>query len=185
MATKFTGGTEAVETMTAMPTLTLTPAIPSDSPLCTPDELKVTFNLNGAMQDVLLGAGFTNLGNSPCYMQAWPQVILVDGQSHPLDVDYHYFDLHSDASTGATEQARDSGTAKAGLWPGWIAEFTLMWGNWCGKPVPGGAVIRLTLMNHLGTIHIPTGVSAGGTCNAPGDRSTVGISNLEVLPPPQ
>lgn len=185
VATKFAGATEMAATMAAIPTLTATPAIPTDSPPCAPVSLKTSFGSNGATGNILLGASFTNISPSPCFMQAWPSVILADRQGNPLDVDYGYFDFGTDASGAATEQARDSATARVGLWPGWTAWISLMWGNWCEKPVTGGVLIRLTLPNHLGTINISTDISAGGTCNASSYRSYVGISNLNVAPPPK
>ncbi len=183
VATKFALGTQAAETMTAMPTLTSTPAIPPNSPLCTPGDLKTAFSTNVAMQSILLGVSLTNTSHSPCYMQAWPQVILVDGQGNPLNLEYGYFDFHNDASTAATEEAREATAAKAGLWPGWTARFTLMWGNWCGTPITSGVVIRLTLLDQSAIINVPTDISAGGECESPDYRSHVGISILEVVPP--
>ncbi len=192
MATKYAGGTEMAatliamaETMTAMPTETPIPTIPPDSPFCRPADLKTTFDSNGAMESILLGAGLINISDTPCYLQAWPQVLLVDRQGKPLDVDYHYFDVGSgDAVSAATEQAQESATAKIGLWPDWEAWISLMWGNWCGTPVSGGVIIRLTLSNNAGVVNIPTDIQGGG-CNAPGYRSFVGISKLSPATPPQ
>jgi hypothetical protein len=186
MATKYAGGTEMAATMTAQPTETPVPTIPPDSPFCRPTDLKTSFASNGATGNILLGAGLTNISGTPCYLQAWPQVLLLDQQRKPLDVDYGYFDMGAgDAASAATEQAQESVTAKVGLWPGWTVWLSLIWQNWCGAPVSGGAVIRLTLISNAGAIDIPTDVQTGGACNAPGYRSYVGISKLGPAIPPQ
>jgi hypothetical protein len=186
MATKSAGGTAMAETMTAQPTPSLTPTIPPDSPSCRPVDLKTSFASNGATGSILLGAGLINISRAPCYLQAWPKVLLVDRQGKPLDVDYNYFDISAgDAASAATEQAQESTTAKIGLWPDWEAWISLVWGNWCGAPVSGGVVIHLTLSNNAGVVDIPTDINAGGACNAPGYRSSVGISKMKsAIPPP-
>jgi hypothetical protein len=38
--------------------------------------------------------------------------------------------------------------------------------------------------NHIGVINIPTDVAGGGTCNAQGSRSYVGIAKLVLVPAP-
>jgi hypothetical protein len=186
VATKFALDTDVAEAMTIMPTLTPTLAIPMDSPLCRPIDLNTSVQSGplGAMAGAFsIGVGFTNISSGPCYLKTWPQIVLFDGQGKPLDLDYGYFDTSGvDANVAATEQARDSETAKVGLWPNWVARLSLVWSNWCGAPVSGGVVIRLTLPNQFG-ISIPTGISAGGTCNDSSYRSYVGISNLNVAPP--
>jgi hypothetical protein len=185
LATKYAGGTEMAATMTAQPTETPVPTIPPDSQLCRPADLKTDPSSGFAMEQILLGAGLTNISGTPCFLQAWPQVLLVDRQGQPLDVDYSYFDIRAgSAEAVATEQAQESATARIGLWPGWEASLSLMWGNWCGAPVSGGVVIRLTLINNAGVVDIPTDVQAG-ICNAPGYRSSVGISKLGPAIPPQ
>ncbi|HEX7621847.1 MAG TPA: hypothetical protein VF359_11720 [Anaerolineales bacterium] len=186
MANKYAQGTEMAATMTAQPTPSLTPTIPPESPSCRPVDLKTSFASNGATGSILLGAGLINISSTPCYLQAWPKVLLVDRQGKPLDVDYNYFDINAgDSSTAATEQAQESATAKIGLWPKWEAWISFVWGNWCGAPVSGGVVIHLTLSNNAGVVDIPTDINAGGACNAPGYRSSVGISKMEsAIPPP-
>jgi hypothetical protein len=186
MATKYAGGTAMAATMTAQPTETFAPTIPPDSPFCCPADLKTSFASNGATENILLGVGLKNISSNPCYLQAWPQVLLVDQQGRPLDVDYGYFNLGAgDATSAATEQAHESTTAKVGLWPGWIVWLNLIWQNWCGTPVSGGVVLRLTLINNAGVVDVPTDVQTGGTCNAPGYRSYVGISKLGPATPTQ
>ncbi len=186
MATKYAGGTEMAATMTAQPADTPVPAIPPDSPFCRPADLKTSFGSNAATQQILLGAGLTNISNTPCFLQAWPQVVLMDRQGNPLDVDYNYFEMGTgDASSAATEQARGSTSAKVGVWPGWTAWLNLAWSNWCGEPISGGVVIQLTLINTVGVLNIPTDIQSGGACNAPGYRSSGGISKfLPAMPPP-
>lgn len=186
MATKYAGGTEMAATMTAQPSETPVPTIPPDSPFCHPADLKTSFASNGATGSILLGAGLKNISGNPCFLQTWPQVLLLDQQGKQLDVDYGYFDMGTvDVASAATEQAQESATAKVGLWPGWTVWINLIWQNWCGAPVSGGAVIGLTLINSAGVIDIPTDVQTGGACNAPGYRSYVGISKLGLASPPQ
>ncbi len=186
MATKSAGGTAMAATMSAQPSNTPIPTIPPDSPFCQPADLKTSFGSNAATQQILLGARLMNISGTPCFLQAWPQVLLVDQQGKPLDVDYDYFDVSAgDAASAATEQAQESATARIGLWPGWSVWLNLAWANWCGSPVSGGVVIRLTLINNAGVINIPTDIQAGGACNAPGYQSSVGISKLSLVMPPQ
>jgi hypothetical protein len=185
MASKYAGGTAMAATMTAMPSETPIPAIPLDSPFCRPADLKITFKSMGATQSILLGAGLMNISKTPCFLQAWPQVVLVNQEGKPLEVDYHYFESGpSDAATAAAEQALESTTATVGVWPGWTAWLNLIWQNWCGEPVLGGAVIHLTFGNHSGRLDIPTDIQLGGACNAPGYRSTIGIGKFDPAIPP-
>lgn len=184
VATKFAGATEMAATLTAMPTLTQTPAIPTDSPLCRPIDLNTSVQFGPGMAGAFsIGVSFLNISNTPCYLKTWPQIVLFDKQGKPLDLDYGYFAASGvDASAAATEQARDSETAQVGLWPNWTAWLTLVWSNWCKAPVPGGVVIRLTFPNQF-EISVPTDTSAAGRCNDSNYRSTIGISNLYVAPP--
>ena len=180
MLNKYAGGTAAAASMTAQPSETPTPTIPPDSPYCHPADLKTSFNSMGATQNIMLSAGLTNISSAPCYLQAWPQVLLVDRHGKLLDADYNYFDISAgDAASAATEQVQESGTARIGLWPGWEGWVNLIWSNWCDEPIPGGVVIHLTLGNNAGVMDIQTDIQAGGACNAPGYRSSVGISKIE------
>jgi hypothetical protein len=186
MANKYAGGTAMAETMTAMPGATPVPTIPPDSPFCRSADLRIFFQSMGATQSILLGAGVTNIGSAACFLQAWPQVTLVDQQGRPLDVDYTYYEMGpGDAASAATEQARDAAAAMVGVPPGWTAWLNLIWMNWCGAPISGGAVIRLKLWDYAGTIAIPTGLQNGGTCNAPGYRSSISIAKFPPAIPPQ
>lgn len=186
MGKKYAGGTAAAASMTAQPSETPTATIPPDSPFCQPAELKTSFASMGATQNILLEAGLTNISGTPCYLQAWPQVLLADQQGNPLDVEYHYFEMGpADAAEAATEQALESTSARIGLWPGWEGWVNLIWSNWCDAPISGGVVIHLTLGNNAGVMDIQTDIQAGGACNATGYRSSVGISKLEsTIPPP-
>lgn len=186
MANKYAGGTAMAETMVAIPTPTLILTIPPDSPPCQIADLKFVSSSNAAMGgQILLGADLTNIGSTPCFLQAWPQVLLLERQGPPLDVDYGYFDVSAgDAITAATSQAQESATAEVGLWPDWSVGLSLDWQNWCGAPVSGGVVIRLTLTNDAGVIQIPTDVQAP-ICNASEYRSYVGISKIGPATPPQ
>jgi hypothetical protein len=180
MGNKYAGGTAAAASMTAQPSETLTPTIPPDSVFCLPADLKTSFASMGATQNILLDAGLTDISSVSCYLQAWPQVLLMDRQGNPLDVEYHYFEMGpADAAAAATEQVLESTTARIGLWPGWEGWVNLIWSNWCNEPIPGGVVIHLTLGNNAGVMDIQTDIQAGGACNAPGYRSSVGISKME------
>lgn len=184
MANKYAGGTAMAATMTAMPTETPIPTIPPNSPFCRPTDLKTSFGSNAATQQLLLGAGLTNTSGTACFLQAWPQVVLVDQQSKPLNLDYGYFDMGAgDPTSAATQQAQESDTAKVGLWPGWSAWLNLTWQNCYGVPFSGNVVIRLTFKMGTGVISIPTDFQYAGACTLPGGRSYVGISKLVVVPP--
>lgn len=187
VATKFALGTEAAETITAMPSHTPMPEIPVDSPLCRSTDLLAYYEAGplGAMMGMFsIGVIFRDVSNAPCYMQAWPQIVLVDRQGKPIDVDYNYFDPSGDANSAATKQAGDYLTAKLGLWPNQEASVSLLWGNWCGLSISDGVVIRIALLNNSGVINLPTYINMGGTCNAPSYRSEVSISKLVLLSTP-
>jgi hypothetical protein len=186
MGNKYAGGTAAAASMTAQPSETPTPTIPPDSPFCQPTYLKTSFASMGATQNIMLDAGLKNVSGTPCYLQAWPQILLVDQQGKPLDVEYHYFETGpADAIAVATEQTQESTSARVGIWQGWVGWVNLIWSNWCSAPISGGVVIHLILGNNAGVMDIQTDIQAGGACNAPGYRSTVGISKMELtIPPP-
>jgi hypothetical protein len=186
VAGKNAFGTAMAATLTAQPSETPLPAVPADSPDCRPESFKTSFGSNGATGSITLNAGLTNIGAEPCFLQAWPQVVLADRRGKPLDADYGYFDLSAgDAASAATAHSRESETAKIGVLPGWTASLFLIWQNWCGGDIPGGAIIRLTLIHNLGTIEISTDLESGGRCDAPGYRSYVGISKFGPASPPQ
>ena len=169
---------------TLRPSETPLPKVPADAPFCQPANLVRFFTSNGGTQQSLVSAGLKNTGTSACFLQVWPQVRLEDGQGKVLDVDYGYFDIgFSPPGAAATQRAQAYATAKVGLWPGWAVWVNLIWQNWCADPVSGGTVIRLTF-NNSGVISIPTDVAGGGTCNAPGKRSYVGITKLVLMPTP-
>ena len=186
MSSKYALGTAMAATLTAQPSGTPAPDIPADSPFCELADLKTTFGSNAATQQILLGVGLTNISRNPCFLQAWLQVVLVDQQGHPLDVEYHYFEMGpADAQAAATEQARESTIAKVGILPGWTVWLNLVWSNWCGDAISGGVVIRLTLIENGGVLNVPTAIEVGGACNAPGYASSVGISKLNSALPPK
>jgi hypothetical protein len=182
MASKYALGTAMAATGTAQPSETPLPPVPADAPFCKPANLQASFGSNGATQSILLSAGLINTGAEACFLQSWPQIRLFDLQGKALDVDYSYFDIGLGApGSTATEEAQEANTAKVGLWPGWSVWANLVWYNWCAAPVSGGAVIRMTF-NYSGVINIPTDVTGGGTCNAQGQRSYVGVAKLVLLP---
>ncbi len=184
MANKYALGTAMAVTMTSQPSETPLPTIPADAPFCHPVDLQSSFGSNAATQQILLSAGLTNTSTNPCFLQVWPQVLLVDRKSQPLKVSYGYFDIGiGNAGSAATQRAQEYATAKVGLWPGWSVWENLIWQNWCVPPVSGGVVIRLTFSNNTGAINIPTDIQAGGPCNAPGQPSYVGIAEMVLMPP--
>ncbi len=135
MGKKYSLWTAVAATMTAQPTTTplpILPTIPPGSLYCGPDSLKATFGWDGAAGTILFGAVLTNISSAPCFLQAWPRVLLVNRQGKPLDSDYGYFNASAgDAASAATAQARESDTDKIGVWPGWTASLSLIWQNWC------------------------------------------------------
>ena len=184
MADKYAQGTAMAATMTAQPSETPFPVVPAEAPFCQPADLQNSFGSNAATQSILLGARLKNTGSQACFLQTWPEVRLVDRQGKALEVDYGYFDIgFGNADAAATERAQEYATAKVGLWPGWSVWANLIWQNWCAAPVSGGVVIRLNFKGS-GVINIPTDIQAGGTCNAQGQRSYVGIAKLVLLPTP-
>jgi hypothetical protein len=190
LASKYALGTAMAGTMTAQPSetpLPILPTIPLDSAYCGPDGLKSTFGWDGAAGNILFGAVLTNIRDVPCFMQAWPQVILVNRQGKPLDSDYGYFDTNADdAALAATAQAQESATAKIGVRPGWTASLSLNWQNWCAAGVQDGVIIRLTLFDNLGALDIPADFGWTGKCESlPGARSFVSISKFGPASPPQ
>ena len=167
MASKYAGGTAMAETMTAMPTLTLTPTIPPGSPSCRAQDLQAVYmGAMGATQSIVGGVNVTNLKGLPCFLQLWPQAVLVDASGDPLDIQYSYTE-----PSGLPFDAN----AMLGLPPGRTASFSLQWGNWCMPVMKTGASVRLTLSNDGGTLDIPTDLTGGGACNIPGNMSWVGI----------
>lgn len=167
LANKYALGTSMAETMTAMPTLTLTPTIPPDSPLCRAQDLQAAFmGAMGATQSIAFGVDLTNVKGLPCYLQLWPQAILVNASGNPLDIQYTY--------SGPSRLAFDA-EAVLGLPPERTAGFSFQWGNWCMPAIQGGVSIRLTMAQDGGTLIIPTGLNAGGVCNDSGSPSWVGI----------
>ena len=135
MATKYAGATEMAETITAMLTVTSTPAIPTKSRSCNPTELKVIYGSNGMTGNVSFEVSFTNISDTPCYLQAWPQAILTDGRGNPLDVDYSYQDLSAgETASASTEKnrlvARVGSVCRAHL----VGFLTLVWSPHCHQP---------------------------------------------------
>jgi hypothetical protein len=183
MGSKYSLGTAMARTMTAAPTDTFTPTFPVPSRLCGSADLKTVSRSMGATGKIMVGAGLTNISTTPCLIQTWPQVRLVDGSGRLLDADYSYYDMHGDAAeTGATEQAQVGATATTGLLPGQEAWINLIWDNWCLPPVSGGVYLRLKLMAGAGTIEILSDVQGGGQCgDLPGTRSTIAITPFEYV----
>jgi len=185
LATKSAGGTEAAATMTALPSPTLTPTIPANSRLCQTYDLKTSSTSNGAGGSIIISVGLNNTSSSPCFLPAWPEVMLTDSDGQPLDAQYGYYLSGADANTAATLQAQEAQTARLGLMPGWTAWLNLIWQNDCCKPLPGGVVIHLILIDHSSALDIPTDVEQGGRCEDEKLPTYIGISKLEQAIPPQ
>ncbi len=176
LAGKHALGTSVVETMTAMPTLTLTPTIPPDSPPCQSGSLKASFDgTMGATQSLLLGVGVTNVGASACFLHLRPRAVLVDPSGRVLDIQYTF---SPNGDTPADPEAT------LGLPVGRKASFSMQWGNWCLPDVKGGISIRLTLGTDGGTLSVPTGLSGGPVCNDPGYSSWIGYGPFGFPPEP-
>jgi len=181
--TQFAAATADVLTATAKPTVTPSPTIPPQSRYCTSGDLEAAAGrAMGATQSLVFGVSFKNGSDSPCYMQTWPEVVLMDRQGNALAVDY-YFGNGTSGPAAATQQARESISAKVGLWPGWTAHISLVWGNWCGEPIWPGVVVHLKLMGSDGTMDVPTEIAVGGRCLLPDRLSYVAMSKLHVMPP--
>jgi hypothetical protein len=167
VSTKYAGGTTMAETMTAMPTETLTPTIPPISPLCTSHDLQASFTgTNGATQSITFGVSVTNLKGSPCFFPLWPQAVLVDASGNALDILYSFIRL---------DNMPYDANARLGLPIDKTAYFGFQWGNWCMPAVVAGVFVRVRLPGDGGTIKIPTGLTAGGACNASSSPSWVGV----------
>ncbi len=176
MAGKYAGGTAAAGTMTALPTLTLTPTIPPDSPLCQSASLKAGLRgILGATQSLLIGVSVTNIGRLSCFLRLRPQAVLVDPSGKPLEIQYTFSPF---GDTPADPNAT------LGLPAGRTANFSLQWGNWCLPDVPGGISIRLTLGLNEGTLILPTNLTSGPVCNDPGHGSWIGYTPFGFLPEP-
>jgi hypothetical protein len=172
VAGKHAGATAMAETMTAMPTLTLTPTIPPLSPACQARDVQAVFTgTMGATQSIAIGVNLTNLKGLPCFLQLWPQVVLVDASGDLLDVQYSYTEVSGFPYDGNT---------MLGLPTARTAGFSLQWGNWCMPVIQSGVSVRLTFPQGGGTITIPTGLTGGGACNDPGNMSWVGIFPLSM-----
>jgi len=111
--------------------------------------------------------------------------MLTDSDGQPLDAQYGYYLSGADANTAATLQAQEAQTARLGLMPGWTAWLNLIWQNDCCKPLPGGVVIHLILIDHSSALDIPTDVEQGGRCEDEKLPTYIGISKLEQAIPPQ
>ena len=184
MTSKSELGTAVEATMAAQPSETPLPALPTSAPFCQPTDLQRYFESNGAARQTLVSVGLKNTSAKACFLQSWPKVLLEDPQGRALNVDYSYMDIGlSVPGSTATEAANEAGTARVGLWPGWSVWANLVWQNWCAAPVNGGVVIQLTFKNS-GVINIPTDIPSGGTCTAQGQRSSVGIAKLVLVPAP-
>lgn len=172
MAGKYAGATAMAETMTAMPTLTLTPTIPPEFAACRAQDLRADYTgAMGATQSIVVGVDLTNIGALPCFLQIWPQAVFVDHYGNPLDIRYSY----TEPSGLLYDQ-----NAMLGLPPGRMAGFSLQWGNWCKPVINAGISVRLTLAQNGGTLTIPTDLTGGGVCNDPGNSSWVGIFTFSM-----
>ena len=151
---KYAEGTQAALTFTALPTATETatiPAIPPDSPPCAADALTATYLAGGgAMQAVLADITIANVGTGPCYVQAWPNVVLLDEQGRRIDFLYNYYDWFPPQAYPAPPDAM------VGLLPGWKGGISLMIRGVCGGHQGPGVTIRLILMAALGQLDMQT-----------------------------
>ncbi len=173
MANKHAGGTAMAETMTAMPTLTLTPTIPPNSPVSQTGDLQAQYRgAMGATGTLIIGVGLTNAGAHPCFIQIRPQAVFVDRNGKLLDLQYSYsprWDTPVDPQ------------AMLGLPPGRSAGFSVQFGNLCIPKVSAGLLsVRVTLAGNGGMITVPTDLSIEPGCSAPGSGIWVGISPFSM-----
>jgi len=167
VSTKYAMGTAMAETMTAIPTLTLTATIPPLSPKCMAHDLQASFTgTNGATQSITFGVSVTNVKGSPCFLPLWPQAVLVDASGNALDIQYSFIG-HDNLPYDAH--------ATLGLPVDKTAYFGFQWGNWCMPAVVAGVFVRVSLPGDGDRLNIPTGLTAGGVCNASSSPSWVGV----------
>ncbi len=172
MGTKYALRTERA----ALPTLTFTPPIPSNSRPCRSADLASTLALNGAGGHIVLEIGITNTGSTPCFLPSWPVVQLLDHQDKTLDINYDFLVPNgSPSKLPPTEQAAPGEPIRFGLRAGQSSGMILSWGNWCQGAIPGGVIIRLILLDQAGWLDLPTDVAGGGRCDDPGAASTIDV----------
>jgi hypothetical protein len=173
----------ATPSRTPIPDLSFVPPTPTVAPNirpCHPADLASGSRASGAAGSIFLGAWFTNTGSVPCYLQAWPQVTLLDPSRQPLEVEYVYWDLSSSTpGAGATEQAGAGSDARIGLDPGQSAGFDLLWRNWCGPALSGQVVIRVMLGAEA--VDLVTDLQADSRCDAPSAASTVSVAAFQYV----
>lgn len=183
---KSMGATSWASTATARPTPTATPTVPTipqGSPPCTADDLAAVLSgTNGAMQALMAGITITNVGTSPCYLQLWPDVILLDEQGHRIDLLYGYYDYL------APNPPPERPLGMVGLLPGWSGGFSVMiWGVCAPAPPSQSVVLRLILMASLGHVDVRTPFVSPARCAPPGRPSEIvnhiGISRFYVDSP--
>jgi hypothetical protein len=174
MSTKYAARTEYA----AIPTPTSTPTIPAGSPACQPEDLKASFNTNGAGGHIAIGIEVLNKSNSNCFVPAYPAVQLTNRAGEPLDISYDYLIPNENPTT--VQPSEEGQPARYGLKAGQQAVALLSWGNWCKGVIPGGLIVRLPLLDKSGDIDIPTDLTGGGHCDEPEAKSTVDIMPFET-----
>ena len=159
-----------------MPTITPTPTIPPSSGYCRAGDLQTSVHTNGAGGHIVLEVGVTNISQAPCFLPSWPAIQLQDRSGSPIDVTYDYVFLNANPSSlPPTQESNPGQPIDYGLAVGQDAVLILLWGNWCLPPVEGGVVIRMSLLGAKSWIDVPTDISGGGYCDAPGSPSTIDV----------
>jgi hypothetical protein len=192
LSQKATGRAAMALTMTAYPTVTPTPTLPPDAPPCQAADLTGEARTNGAGGSITFGVSITNRGSQLCFLQGPPEIALVDNQGKALDIHINNECFPQCGPTPDPNQTPSMATqtalaplqtvqaslvlnGKIGLAPGASAVIFMIWSNWC-QPFPqGGVRVQLTLPGGS-LIEIPGDAGGGGRCDAPGEPSSMMVS---------
>ena len=157
----------------------LTITTPSPGPvlshdLCLNSNVRAEYGDFGAKyQSVTISTILKNIGASPCNVQFFPRVRLLDFEGNALKVDYGFFKEGSNNSYLLVE-------------PGQTVGFLIVWKNWCQPPMAGGINIQLILsetalpidIHTLGTDLGKSAIYAAAVCTQPSKSAEVWISQF-------
>ncbi len=172
MATKYAARTQYA----SIPTNTPTPTIPAGSPDCQPADLQTSYVPGAGGQHIDIFVQVTNIGQTACFVPAWPVVQLLDRTGKPLVLAYDYIQYNANPlSVPPTETGNPGKPLEYGFEAGQTANFFLSWGDWCQEAVPGGVIVRMFLLDDSGWVDIPTDIGGGGHCQYDNSISTVDV----------
>jgi hypothetical protein len=194
VSSKATDQSNYQTTLNALPSGTATFKPPAGSALCDTANLTATAISEGATGAITFSILITNQGKTPCKLQGWPQVQIVDQQGQPLVLQAipYCFECSTPGSPAPTltpgEQTAEPPVASATvqailqkpviLAPGKNVRLFLIWRNWCPPFPDGGVNLLLTLSGGAGELTIPTDARTGGRCDVPNAGSTLSISQF-------